>query len=80
MPGTVEKFKKLCKSKEIQVHFKGTNTLRTLSIVHKRVNNQFRTIKEAMLIHIQDTTLNRNMGKYQLPHIWDHLLLTSPTL
>ena len=30
MPGTGEKFKKLCKSKGIQVHFKGTNTLRTL--------------------------------------------------
>ena len=29
MPGTGEKFKKLCKSKGIQVHFKGTNTLRT---------------------------------------------------
>ena len=30
MPGTGEKFKKLCKSKGIQVHFKGANTLRTL--------------------------------------------------
>ena len=30
MPGTGEKFKKLCKSKGIQVHYKGTNTLRTL--------------------------------------------------
>ena len=30
MQGTQEKFKKLCKSKVIQVNFKGTNTLRTL--------------------------------------------------
>ena len=29
MPNTGEKFKKLCKKKGIQVHFKGTNTLRT---------------------------------------------------
>ena len=50
------------------------------SIVHKEVNSQSRTIKEAMLIWVQDPTLNRNLGKYQLPHIWDHLLMVSPTL
>ena len=42
------------------------------NIVHKEVNNQSRTIKEAMFIHVQDPTLNRNLGKYQLLHIWDH--------
>ena len=141
--------KKLCKKKAIQVHCKGTNTLRTalgnpkdkdpknyqtgiiyhyqcphincpsayigesgrslgdrvkenfkapspihhhsistghpmhpnqFNIVHKEVNCHSRTIKEAMLIHVQDPTLNRNLGKYQLPHIWDHLLQSSPTL
>ena len=149
MPGTGEKFRKLCRRKGIQVHFKGTNILRTLlgnpkdknpknnqtgiiyhyqcpqincpnayigesgrslgervkvhfkvpspihlhstttghpmdpeqfNIVHKEVNNQSRTIKEAMFIHVQDPTLNRNLGKYQLPHIWDQLLMVSPTL
>ena len=30
MPGTVEKFRKMCKRKGIQVQFKGTNTLRTM--------------------------------------------------
>ena len=29
MPNMEEKFRKLCKKKGIQVHFKGTNTLRT---------------------------------------------------
>ena len=149
MPNTGEKFKKLCKKKGIQVHFKGTNTLRTalgnpkdkdpknnqtgiiyhyqcpqincpsayigesgrslgervkehfkapspihhhstttghpmdpdqFSIVHKEVNSHSRTIKEAMFIWVQDPTLNRNLGKYQLLHIWDHLLQVSPTL
>ena len=47
------------------------------SIVHKEVNNQSRTIKEAMFIWVQDPTINRNLGKYQLPHIWDHLLMAS---
>ena len=50
------------------------------SIVHKEVNSQSRTIKEAMFIWVQDPTLNRNLGKYQLPHIWDHLIMASPTL
>ena len=50
------------------------------NIVHKEVNSQSRTITEAMFICMQDPTLNRNLGKYQLPHIWDHLLLASPTL
>ena len=36
------------------------------SIVHKEVNSQPRTIKEAMFIHVQDPPLNRNLGKYQL--------------
>ena len=143
---TAEIFKRLCKSRGIQVHFKGTNTLRTVlgnpkdkdpttnqtgviykyqcphinchssyigesgrslgerikehfkappytstvppqghpmdpnqfSIVHKEVNMQSRTIKEAMFICIQDPPLNQNLGKYQLPHIWDQLLQASP--
>ena len=149
MPNTGEKFRKLCKKKGIQAHFKGTNTLRTalgnpkdkdpqnnqtgiiyhykcpqincpsayigesgrslgervkehfkapypihlhstttghpmdpeqFNIVHKEVNSHSRTIKAAMFTCMQDPTLNRNLGKYQLPHIWDHLLQASPTL
>ena len=47
---------------------------------HKEVHSHSRTIKEAMFIHIHEPTLNRNLGKYQLSHIWDHLLQTSPML
>ena len=42
------------------------------NIVHKEVHSHSRTIKEAMFIHVHDPTLNRNLGKYQLLHIWDH--------
>ena len=149
MPGTGEKLRKLSKRKGIQVHFKGTNTLRIMlgnlkdkdpqnnqtriiyhykcpqincssayigesgrslsesvkehfkalspirlhstttghpmdpeqfNIVHKEVNSHSRTIEEAKFIWVQDSTLNRNLVKYQLPHIWDHLLMASPTL
>ena len=58
-------------------HFMDPNQF---SIVHKEVNSQPRTIKEAMFICVQDPPLNRNLGKYQHPHIWDHLLQASPTL
>ena len=41
----------------------------SLSILVKiEVNCHSRTIKEAMFICVQDPTLNRNLGKYQLPH------------
>ena len=147
--GISEKFKKLCKSKGIQVHFKGSNTLRSqlvnpkdkdpktqksgiiyhykcphincpeayieesgmalgervkehlkapspvfhhssttghsldpdnFSIIHKEVHSHSRTINEAMFIWVNDPTLNRNLGKYQLPHVWDSILHASPTL
>ena len=67
------------------IHLHSTTTghpmdLNQFNIVHKEVNGHSRTIKEAMFIHVQDPPLNRNLGKYQLPHIWDHLLQASPTL
>ena len=147
--GTSEKFKRLRKSKGIQVHFKGTNTLRTqlvnpkdkdpnrkksgiiyhykcphincpeayigesgralgervkeylkapspifhhststghplvlenFNIIHKEVHSHSRTIKEAMFICVNDPTLNRNLGKYQLLPVWDNILQASPML
>ena len=48
------------------------------NIMHKEVHSQSRTIKEAMFICVQDPPLNRNIDKYQLPHIWDQLLQSSP--
>ena len=44
-------------------------------IVGREVHNITRTIKEAMYIRVNDTFLNRNSGKFQLPHIWDDILL-----
>ena len=147
--GTEEKMKKVCKAKGIQVHFKGTNTLRTLlvrpkdkdpklnksgviyhfkcpqinfpeayigesgralgdrikehlkapspihhhssstghplspqcfNIIHQETQGPSRNIKEAMFMHVNDPSLNRNLGKYQLPHIWDTILQDTPVL
>ena len=37
-----------------------------------------RTIKEYIYIQVNNLTLNRNIGKYNLHHIWDRVLLNTP--
>ena len=39
-----------------------------------------RTIKEAVYIRVNNPTLNRNIGKFNLNHIWDRVLLNIPGL
>ena len=39
-----------------------------------------RNIKEAMFIRANDSFLNRNLGKYKLPHVWDQILQNTPAL
>ena len=39
-----------------------------------------RTIREAIYIRVNNPTLNRNVGKYNLPHIWDKVLFSIPEL
>ena len=55
-------------------------SLDNFSIVGREDQCIARTIKEAILIRVNDTSLNRNIGKYQLPHIWDEVLVKSPEL
>ena len=55
IPHTADRFKKLCKSRGIQVHFKGTNTLRTTLGNHKDKDPK---TKQTGVIY-----------KYQCPHI-----------
>ena len=33
-----------------------------------------------MFICVNDPSLNRDLGKYQLPHIWDNILQDTPAL
>ena len=58
-------------------------SLDNFSIVGRDDQSLTRAIREAMLIRVNDpslNTLNRNIGKYQLPHIWDEVLVKSPEL
>ena len=39
-----------------------------------------RNIKESIFIRVSNPTLKRNIGKFNLPHIWDRVLLNTPGL
>ena len=49
-------------------------TLDNLSIVGREDHNLMRLIKEAIYIRVNNPSLNRNIGKYHLPHIWDEVM------
>ena len=52
----------------------------SFSIVGREVHGITRTIKEAILIRVNDPSLNKNLGRFQLPNIWDEILQNTPTL
>ena len=39
-----------------------------------------RTFKEARYIKVNNPSLNRNIGKYNLPYLWDRMLHSIPEL
>ena len=49
-------------------------TIDNFSIVGREDQNLLRTIKEALYIRVNNPSLNKNIGKYHLPHIWDEVL------
>ena len=55
-------------------------SLENFSIVSREDQSIVRSIKEPILIRVNDPFLYRNIGKYQLPHIWDEVLVKSPEL
>ena len=48
--------------------------INNFTIVGREDQNFTRAIKEALFIRVNDPSLNRNIGKYHLPHIWDEVL------
>ena len=50
------------------------------SSVHRESQGLTRNIKEAMFFRVNDSSLNRILSKFQLPHVWDHILQDTPTL
>ena len=80
----VERFRECMKaSSPIHDHHNITGhemSLDNFSIVGREDQGIARTIKETILIRVNDPSINRNIGKYQLPHIWDEVLVKSPEL
>ena len=54
-----------------------TITLENFSIVGREDQNLTRLIKESMFIWVNNPSLNRNIGKCHLPHIWDEVLVNN---
>ena len=60
------------------IHYNTTGhntTIENFSIVGREDQNLIRAIKEAKYIRVNNPSLNSNIGKYHLPHIWDEVLL-----
>ena len=55
-------------------------TTDNFSIVGMEDQNLMRTIQEALYIRVNNPSLNRNIRKYYLPHIWDEVLFNIPEL
>ena len=53
-------------------------TIDNFSIVGREDQNLIISIKEALYIRVSNPFLNKNIGKYHLPHIWDEVLCNSP--
>ena len=55
-------------------------SLDNFSIVGREDQNLMRTTKEALYIRVNNPSLNGNIDKYHLPHIWDEVLFNTSEL
>ena len=54
-----------------------TTNLNNFSIMGREEQNLSRLIKESMFIRVNNPSLNTNIGKYHLPHVWDEVLINN---
>ena len=67
----------------ICVHIQQTGhniTDTSFNIIGREDQVQARTIKESIFIRVNNPTLNQNIGKHNLSHIWDRVLFNTPGL
>ena len=57
-----------------------STTINNFTVVGKEEQNLSRLIKESMFIRVNNPSLNKNIGKYHLPHIWDEVLVNNREL
>ena len=49
-------------------------------IIGREGHHMSRYIKESIFIRVNNPTLDNNIGKFNLPHIWDRVLINTPGL
>ena len=52
----------------------------SFNIKSREDQGQARTIKESIYMRVNNPTLNQNIGKYNLSHIWDRVLFNTSGL
>ena len=57
-----------------------STTLNNFNIVGREEQNLSRLIRESMYIRVNNPSLNKNIGKYHLSHIWDEVLVNNTEL
>ena len=67
------------------IHAHSTQTVHNttpdnFNIIGREDHGLARTIKESIYIRVNNPTLNRNIGKYSLNHIWDRVSLITSSL
>ena len=55
-----------------------TTSVENFKIIGREGHHIARAIKEAMYITVNNHTLNRSIGRYNLPHFWDRVLHSIP--
>ena len=57
-----------------------TTSVENFKIIRREGHGVARSIKKAIYIRANNPTPNKNIGKYNLPHIWDKVLFSIPEL
>ena len=80
--GPLESYKEHLKQPSpIHAHIQQTghnSTDNSFNIIGREDQGLARTIKESIYIRVNNPTLNCNIGKYNLSHIWDRDLFNTP--
>ena len=50
------------------------------NIIQREDQELFRLIKESIYVRVNNPTLNRNIGRFNLSHIWARVLFSTPNL
>ena len=75
-----ERFKEHLKDPSPICHHSNNTGHPASQITGREGHGLVRNIKESIFIRVNNPTLNRNIGKFNLPHIWDRVLLNTPGL